>query len=90
MLLINRSGAVVIYQQRKTTEHVAYTGGNITIAEWQAQIFIMDLQPELLWRSRQLSLFTPDFKYYVDYDFNKLQWSVEASRNKRETGVVEA
>lgn len=90
MLLINRSGACVIYKQYKTKEHVAYTGGNITIAEWQPQIFIMDLQPELLWRSRQLSLFTPDFKYYIDYDFNKFEWSVNASRNKRETGIVEA
>lgn len=90
MLLINRNGACVINQQCKTKEHVAYTGGNITIVEWHPTIYINDLQPELLWRSRQLTLFTPDFKHYIDYDFNKYQWSMKATRNKRLTGNATA
>ena len=54
------------------------------MVEWRPVSFINDLQPELLWRTRQLYMFTPDFSHYLDYHYNRKQWIVKPSKRRED------
>lgn len=71
MLLVDVSGKCIIYECQQDSK-LQVPGSKINIVSWRPIIFINDLQTELLWRTRSLYLFTPDFSHYIDYNYNKM------------------
>lgn len=79
MLLVDSSGKCIIYTLCQDNK-LQVSGSKIKIVEWRPITFINDLQSELLWRTRTLYLFTPDFTHYIDYNYNMKQWVVKPTR----------
>jgi len=75
MLLVDFAGKCIIYRLGPTQRHE--TTSKIKVVEWTPAIFINDMQSELLWRTRHLYLFTPDFSHYVSYHYSRMQWIVK-------------
>jgi hypothetical protein len=76
MLVIERTGKCLVYRIQKKANTVK-KHSKIKVVNWEPALFINDLQPELLWRTRYLYLFTPDFSHYLNYHYNSKQWVVK-------------